>query len=147
MRYYNAPRRLGLLLAVATAGLTGSSASAAEEAPATPSSAVMHLTDGSFIPGTLGDTARPGVLRWQAAAFVSPFEFPVDRVNAVHWPPPALIPKPEGDLCFELAGGDVVFGSLVSLDDQARRARHSADWPITSRSLDPSSNLSLARQR
>jgi peroxiredoxin len=115
---FNIRERFGLLLSIAATGLTISIASAAEPAPAAPSSAVMHLTDGSFIPGTLGDTARPGVLRWQAGAFVSPFEFPVDRVNAIHWPPPTVIPKPDGDLCFELAGGDVVFGTLVSLDDK-----------------------------
>ena len=69
-------------------------------------------------PRDLGRLARPGVLRWQASAFVSPFEFPVDRVNAIHWPPPAASAKPDGDFCFELAGGDVVFGALVALDDK-----------------------------
>ena len=27
-------------------------------------------------------------------------------------------PRPEGDLCFELAGGDMLFGTLVALDDK-----------------------------
>ena len=57
-----------------------------------PSFAVLHLTDGSFVAGELCVT-RPGraFFRWQASAFVSPFEFPVNRVNAIHWPPPAAL--------------------------------------------------------
>ncbi len=27
-------------------------------------------------------------------------------------------PKPDGDFCFELAGGDILFGTLVALDDK-----------------------------
>ena len=106
-----------LLLSIAAVGLTTSAARAADQ-PAPPPSAVLHLTDGSFVPGDLDDSTRPGVFRWQASAFVSPFEFPVNRVNAIHWPPPAALPKPEGDYCFELAGGDILFGTLVALDDK-----------------------------
>ena len=36
---------------------------------------------------------------------------------AIEWPPPATQPKPAGDFCFELAAGDVLFGSLLALDD------------------------------
>ena len=107
---------VAVLLSTAAAGLTPSASSAADPPAAVARPAVLHLADGSFIPGDLVDSARPGVLRWQASAFVSPFEFPVDRINAIHWPPPAALPKPEGDYCFELAGGDVVFGTLVALD-------------------------------
>ena len=57
-----------------------------------------------------------GVFCWQASGFVSPFQFPVNRVNAIHWPPPMSPPKPGGDFCFELAGGDILFGNLNALD-------------------------------
>jgi peroxiredoxin len=107
-----------LLLSIIAAGVTPRAASAADQPAAAAPPAVLHLTDGSFLPGSLVDTARPGVLRWQASSFASPFEFPVDRVNAIHWPPPAVVPKPDGELCFELAGGDVVFGSLISLSEK-----------------------------
>ena len=117
-RTFSGMRCLGLLLSIAAEGLTNSAARAAQEPPAAPTSAVLHLTDGSFIPGDLDDSTRPGVFRWQASAFVSPFEFPVNRVNAIHWPPPAAIAKPHGDYCFELAGGDILFGTLVALDDK-----------------------------
>jgi hypothetical protein len=107
-----------LLLSIIAAGAAPRAASAADQPAAAAPPAVLHLTDGSFLPGSLVDTARPGVLRWQASSFVSPFDFPGDRVNAIHWPPPAVVPKPDGELCFELAGGDVVFGSLISLTEK-----------------------------
>jgi len=98
-------------------GLT-TAARADDKPPPSPPSAVLHLADGSFAPGELVDSTRPGVFRWQITAFVSPFEFPTSRVNAIHWPPTRELPKPGGDFCFELAGGDVLFGSLIALDDK-----------------------------
>ena len=92
-------------------------------------SAVLHLTDGSFAAGASDDSSGPGVLRWRAAGFVAPFEFAVNRVNAIHWPPPAVLPKPSGDFCFELAGGDVLFGSLTALNDKEAEL----DVPATGR--------------
>ncbi len=85
-------------------------------APTAP--AVLSLDDGGFAAGDLAEIDRPGVLRWQAVGFVSPFEFKFGRVNAIHWVPPANLAKPEGDFCFELAGGDVVYGSLAALDEK-----------------------------
>ena len=81
---------------------------------------VLHLADGGYAAGGLRDSDRPGVLRWQAAAFIDPFDFAVKDLNNIQWPPPATIQRPAGDFCFELAAGDVLFGSLVGLD--ARRA-------------------------
>ena len=37
--------------------------------------AILTLDDGGFAAGELADSDRPGILRWQAAGFVSPFEF------------------------------------------------------------------------
>jgi peroxiredoxin len=76
------------------------------------------LVDGTFAAGTLADCDRPGVLRWHAEGFVSPFDFAIDRVRVAHWPPPREAPKPTGEFCFELSGGDVLFGSLVALDKE-----------------------------
>jgi peroxiredoxin len=111
--------QLALLLSIAMAGLATRHAFAAEPSPASlPSAAVLHLTDGNFAPGELENSTKPGILRWHATPFVSPFEFPINAVNAIHWPPPATLAKPTADYCFELAGGDVLFGSLVGLDDK-----------------------------
>ncbi len=78
--------------------------------------AVLNLDDGGYAAGDLADSDRPGIIRWQAAGFVSPFEFMLGRVNAVQWTADKEAPKPEGEFCFEIGGGDVVFGSLKSLD-------------------------------
>ncbi len=97
-----------VLLSVFLAGTAG----ADDKRP----SAVLSLDDGGFAAGDLADSDRPGVLRWQAAGFVAPFEFKLGRVNAVHWTSDEKAAKPEGEFCFELGGGDVVFGSLADLD-------------------------------
>jgi thiol-disulfide isomerase/thioredoxin len=77
---------------------------------------VLHLADGGFVPGKLVDSDREGVLRWQGTPFVDPFDFDIDAVNTIHRPGPSGPPKPAGDFCFDLATGDVLFGSLVDLD-------------------------------
>ncbi len=78
----------------------------------------MYLADGSLAGGELTDSAEKGRLSWLAAGFTGPFVFPVERVSSIHWTPPAELPKPAGDLAFELAEGDLVYGSLLALDDQ-----------------------------
>src|SRR5262245_41712228 len=83
-----------------------------------PAQAVLHLANGGSAAGEIQASSQAGILRWQAVSFVSPFDFAVSEVNAIQWPPPAELPKPTGDFCFELAGGDVAFGSLVGLNDQ-----------------------------
>ncbi len=85
--------------------------------PAPPAQTILHLSSGSFAAGTLVDSPTPTTLRWQADGFVTPFEFPIEWINAIHWPPPAKSIKPGGDYAFELAAGDVLFGSLVDLND------------------------------
>src|SRR4051812_27762075 len=102
-------RRLGL---VATGLLVGLAARA-EGPPAVP---MLHLPQGWFVAGELKDSDEPDALRWQGTPFTAPFEFPLGRVNAIHWPSLADAPKPDGDYYFELAGGDVAFGRLVELD-------------------------------
>jgi peroxiredoxin len=96
------------LLSILLAGVAG----ADEKKP----SAVLSLDDGGFAEGVLADSDRPGIIRWQASGFVAPFEFKLGRVNAVQWAADENAAKPEGEFCFELGGGDIVFGSLKSLD-------------------------------
>ncbi|MGO9915331.1 MAG: hypothetical protein ACLQIB_11540 [Isosphaeraceae bacterium] len=86
-------------------------------AAASPAQTILHLNSGSFAAGKLVDSPTPSTLRWQADGFVTPFEFPIEWINAIHWPPPAGPIKPGGDYAFELAAGDVLFGSLVDLND------------------------------
>ena len=82
-------------------------------------SAVLHLTNGSFVPGELKSSEQPSIFRWQSSRFTRPFEFSLSGVNAVQYVIPAKLPKPTGEYCLELAAGDVLFGELLALTDDA----------------------------
>ncbi|MBI5759549.1 MAG: TlpA family protein disulfide reductase, partial [Planctomycetales bacterium] len=82
--------------------------------------AVLHLTNGGFVTGNLRSSDDAKTLRWQSPLFTRSLDFTVNGVNGVHYPVPPTLPKPSGEYCFELAGGDVLFGALVRLtDDEA----------------------------
>ncbi len=107
-------------LLIAAACLLGPAAPAADPTPAAPAQGpTLHLADGGSVAGVLKDSDRPGVLRWESPAFARPLDFPLDAVASVGFPLAAAPPGPAGDYSFELAGGDVLFGSLVGLDDRA----------------------------
>ncbi len=80
-------------------------------------SAVLHLTNGGFVPGELKGSEQPSVLRWQSGRFTRPFEFSMAGVSAVQYVVPSKLPKPTGEYCLELAAGDVLFGELLGLTD------------------------------
>ncbi len=90
-------------------------------APAGPASAstgpVLTLPNGGFAAGELLDSADPKVIRWRSPAFAGPVEFRSSALSAIRWPSPPKRVDPSGEFRFELAGGDVVFGRLVALDD------------------------------
>ncbi|WP_422924834.1 TlpA family protein disulfide reductase [Singulisphaera sp. PoT] len=102
---------LALLAACSIAAAPG------EPAPA-PKSAVLNLSDGGFVAGEIKDSDKANVVRWQADAFVAPFEFDLKSVQSLAFPSGGESPKPTGDYCFELAGGGVLYGSLAGLDDK-----------------------------
>jgi peroxiredoxin len=77
--------------------------------------AVLHLANGGFVGGVLLSSESSEFLRWQSPKFVKPFEFATSCVTAVHYPVPATPPKPVGEYCLELSGGDVLFGDLLQL--------------------------------
>src|SRR5712672_480617 len=72
--------------------------------------AVLHLADGSFLPGEPRGSDDPKVLRWRSPYFARPFDFPLGGVNAVHYAVPPQPPKPSGEYCLELANDDVLYG-------------------------------------
>jgi hypothetical protein len=106
------------LLTVGLMALMAAVAQAADQPASPPPRSVLHLADGRSTPGEIRASTRPGVLRWQAASSGSPSDMAWDQAAAIEFPPPADPPKPTGDFRFELATGDVLFGSLVVLDDQ-----------------------------
>ncbi|MCY2963820.1 MAG: TlpA disulfide reductase family protein [Planctomycetota bacterium] len=76
---------------------------------------MLKLADGDFVTGKLVDSSSPGRLAWQSPAFTAPFEFAADAIQSIVFPVPDARPKPGGEFCFELAAGDVLFGSLIDL--------------------------------
>src|ERR1700722_3128135 len=118
------PPLAALLVALLTAPLVSSQLLstqllAAEPAPEKPSGrGVLHLNNGGTVSGDLAESLDPDVLRWQSPAFTSPFDFRAKGIDAIYFALPATLPKPVGDYCFELAGGDILFGSLLSLDKE-----------------------------
>ena len=101
---------------VALGSLAAGAAGAEAPAPAGPT---LNLVDGGVAPGSLLEGGGPGKIRWQAEGFASPFDFAAGRVSSIHYPAPARPARAAGAFGFRLAGGDVVFGSLVSLDEAA----------------------------
>ncbi len=92
---------------------TPTSTSPALSAPAPTNAPVLNLADGGFAAGELRDAKG---LRWLSPQFAEPFDFAPAAVNSIHWPAKEQV-KPTGDFCFELAGGDVLYGALVELGD------------------------------
>ena len=76
----------------------------------------MNLTNGDHITGTLVNSVDPTRLGWQSPAFTEPFYFALGGIASVHFPVPAKLQPHEGDYCIEIAGNDVLFGSLIGLD-------------------------------
>jgi thiol-disulfide isomerase/thioredoxin len=109
------------LLGVLLAALSGTPSARADGPQGRPEPAVLWLRNGGFVPGALAPVGQPDLIRWHPASFTSVFEFTCGTFNAIHFPVPAELPRPTGDYCFELAGGDVVFGSLAALDDTQAR--------------------------
>ena len=92
----------------------GVSAFAADQ----PAGSVLHLTNKGFMPGELRGSDNPNVLHWHSPFFIQPFRFPLSAVNTVHYTLPQKQPKPTGEYCIELVGGDVVYGDLMGLDNE-----------------------------
>ena len=90
---------------------------AVAEAPATDAPVtVMHLLNGDHVTGSLIESTDPALLGWQSPAFTLPFQFELVGVSSIHFPVPEKLPTQSGDYCVELAGGDVLFGTLIGID-------------------------------
>jgi peroxiredoxin len=76
----------------------------------------LHLRNGDFAAGTLVDSPDRSTLSWQCAAASRPYQFPLTAINSITFSNQPV--KAKGDFCVELAGGDFIVGSLVSLTPQ-----------------------------
>ncbi|HEY1602929.1 MAG TPA: TlpA disulfide reductase family protein [Pirellulales bacterium] len=109
-------RVVAWLLGCASIAAPLGAAHADEAADGASTSAVLRLKDRDFGMGRLIDSPAGDVLVWQSAAFASPLRFPINKVRSVHFPVTDRTLQPQGEYCFELAGGDTLFGTLVELN-------------------------------
>ena len=80
---------------------------------------VLHLTNGDHVSGTLVQATSPDCLGWKSPSFASPFQFSLSGLASVHFSTLAEPPKCEGEYGFQLATGDLLYGSLIGLNDQS----------------------------
>ena len=119
------------LIASGSPALAASAADPAQKAQ----SAILRLSNGDFTAGELVDSPDGENLLWKSAGFADHFRFPLHAVKTIDFPIPDKLPQPEGTYCFELPRGDVLIGSLVSLDgdvavlDIPEMPRHGAKRP------------------
>lgn len=106
-------RQLGWL--ILSAALTCVAiAHGAERAPDAIGS-MLYLNDDDYFSGVLRDCPTANTLRWQARGATQPFEFGIDAIRAAYFAPPQNRPAPDGEYCFELTNGDVMYGSLAAI--------------------------------
>ncbi len=108
--------------------------------------ATLHLSGGDYLAGELCACGKAGTLRWQSPAFAAPLEFPVSAVGAVFFPASASRPRPDGGYCLELAGGDVLFGSLTGLSKDDCRFDAAGLGPLNIQRLGSPSHFAQSRR-
>ncbi|MCA9098060.1 MAG: hypothetical protein KDA36_06735, partial [Planctomycetaceae bacterium] len=75
----------------------------------------LYLQNNDSLIGRVIDSDKPGILRYQSPLFSTPFEFPIEGIQKLEFPDNETQAKQDQDYSFELSGGDVLFGKLVSL--------------------------------
>ena len=101
---------LGILVVLSTA--TG-----ALPADATCRDGHLELADGRFLAGKLEDCDRSGVLRWSMTGFDKAFDFATSRVKGIRFSENRSRRAPDRSMSCQLANGDLLYGSVVRLDD------------------------------
>jgi len=79
----------------------------------------LSLQNNDFLVGDVKDSDKSGSLRFQSPMFCSPFEFPVEGIQKLEFPENKPSEDRDRDYSFELSGGDVLFGKLISLSPDA----------------------------
>jgi hypothetical protein len=77
------------------------------------------LISGDHYSGTLADTDRAGAVGWQTAFGANGFVFPLDKVKSVVFPSTDSPATQRGDFCFELHGGQTIYGTPLESDDDS----------------------------
>ncbi|WP_145060812.1 TlpA family protein disulfide reductase [Adhaeretor mobilis] len=79
--------------------------------------AVLHLATGDFLAGRPLPTSDSQSISWAPSFAQGTFKYPWAAVTSVQFSRPDQQVQPQGEWCFELHGGDLVFGDLLSLDE------------------------------
>ena len=79
--------------------------------------ASIQLVEAGFAAGELLDTVEPDRVRWRSPWFTQPLDFPIQAVNSIQFSMPETPVSAAGQLCFELAGNDTLFGDLVEMTE------------------------------
>ena len=76
----------------------------------------LELANGDVVQGWLDSAPEEDAVAWQAEAFTTPFVFPLHTLKSIVWPD-RNAGAPTGEYRCELAGGDVLYGTLVDVRD------------------------------
>src|SRR4051812_9596483 len=76
---------------------------------------MLYLNDDDYFSGELRDCPTANTIRWQSRGTTQPFEFSAEAVRSAYFAPPQKRPAPDGEYCFELSDGDVLYGSLAAI--------------------------------
>ena len=105
--------------------------------------AILHLINGDHITGTLVSSEFEDCLGWQSPIFASPFQFSLGGLASIHFTAPAELPSAEGSFSLELAGGDLLFGSLIGLNAETATLDVPGVGPLN---IDRSTILRISRR-
>lgn len=82
----------------------------------------LRLRNGGYVAGELLTSDNAAELTWQGDGFARPLRFPLAAVHSVQYPVARADgkdkPAAKERYCFELAGGDLLVGDLVSLSER-----------------------------
>jgi thiol-disulfide isomerase/thioredoxin len=101
----------GVALAVAAWGVPSAQSFAADELPPPR----LQMVNGDYYSGHLRGSDEAGVVAWQSDDVVEPLRFALSSIAAAHFQRAGEPLRPQGEFCVELAGGDALFGTLLSL--------------------------------
>ncbi|HEV3024588.1 MAG TPA: hypothetical protein VGX76_19065, partial [Pirellulales bacterium] len=97
-------------------GLTGSVGLAPNNDPSPPAdSPVLYLQGNDWLAGKPVAASEPDRFAWHGPAFSEPFEFDVHALTRVRFPASPIPGWRDHEYRLELAGGDVLYGGLVSV--------------------------------
>jgi thiol-disulfide isomerase/thioredoxin len=101
----------GVVLAVAVIVAAREESFAAGELPPPR----LQMVNGDYYSGQLKGSDEAGVVAWQSDDVVEPLRFALSSIAAAHFQRAGEPLRPQGEFCIELAGGDALFGTLLSL--------------------------------